>query len=78
MMRSVVLVGYLLCQCGTRSLETGRSIEEVILCMKSLNQGSGVNMDRKKIWRHFGERVNRSAIGWVQGRGQSLRSLQGA
>ena len=59
-------------------LEAGSSTGEVMLCMKSLNQGSGVNMDRKKIWRHFGERVNRSAIGWVQGRGQSLRSLQGA
>ena len=65
MMRPVVLVGHLLCQCGTRTLETGRSIGEVILCMKSLNQGSGVSMDRKKIWRHFGERVNRSAIGWI-------------
>lgn len=59
-------------------LEAGSSTGEVMLCMKSLNQGSGMSVDRKEIWRHFGERVNRRAIGWVQGRGQSLRSLKGA
>lgn len=56
MMRSVVLKWSLtVSKCGTRTLAD--LLRKLILCMKSLNQGSGVNMDRKKIWRHFGEEL---------------------